>query len=208
VPKTQKLLSEMQGEQDYGVFLAAQMGSVPNELQLIVQTARYDEQAQGLRPRGNYIIRVLGVREHRISLGVFGKLFFASEHPILFHHNEPRVAVHFEGQSGDVNELVLDVHQAYVSTFGPWRELATDINRAQPLNKLLAAGGGTLGVMPKPAAERMVKVFQHHQMTARLEEQPFERDDEHGRSHLAKLLGIDDSYFVALDFSVEEMGKI
>lgn len=209
MPKREKLLSELGSEHDYGIFLAAQMGGVPNELQMIVQTARFDTEKQGLRPRSQYIIRALGIAEHRVSLGVFGRLFLADEHPILFHHNEARLAVRFAGKPKDVNELVLDIHQAYVSTFGPWRELATDINREKPLVNLLTSGEGLLGIMPKPAAERMVKVLEHHGLTARLEgEGIHETQDEHGRSRLRKLLGIDDSYFVALDFSVEEMGKI
>ena len=209
MPKTQQLLNELQGEGDYGIFLAAQMGGVPSELQLIIQTAQYDDQAGGLRPRRQYVIRALGVEEHRISLGVFGRLFIADEHPILYHHNLPRVAVNFEGTPDDVNELVLDIHQAYVTTFGPWRELATDINRSQPLVNLLSSGSGLLGTMPKPAAERMVKVLEHHGLKATLDEKVMhDGQDEHGRSRLMKLLGIDDSYLVALDFSVEEMGKI
>lgn len=208
MPKREKLLSELQEEKDYGIFLAAQMGGVPNELQLIIQTARLDEEKQGLRPRSQYVVRVLGIAEHRMSLGIFGRLFFADDHPILYHHNQPRLAVQFEGKPKDVNELVLDIHQAYVTTFGPWRELATDINREKPLVNLLTSGSGLLGVMPKPAAERMVKVLEHHGLVANLDQQPMPEEDEHGRSHMRKLLGIDDSYFVALDFSVEEMGKI
>ncbi len=209
MPKREKLLSELKGEKDYGIFLAAQMGGVPNELQLIIQTAQLDEEKQGLRPRSQYVIRVLGIAEHRMSLGIFGRLFFADEHPILFHHNQPRQAIRFQGKPKDVNELVLDIHQAYVTTFGPWRELASDINREKPLVDLLTAGEGTLGVMPQTAAERMSKVLQHHGLTVRLEEQDgYDKEDEHGRSRFRKLLGIDDSYFVALDFSVDEMGKI
>lgn len=208
MPKTQQLLDELRGEADYGIFLAAQMGGVPNELQLLVQTAQYDAEAQGLRPRHQYTIRALGVIEHRVSLGVFGRLFIAEEHPILFHHNLPRVTIQFEGKPDDVNELVLDIHQAYVTTFGPWRELAADVNREKPLVDLLTSGSGVLGAMPKPAAERMARVLTHHGMTAKLDEASREDQDEHGRSRLLKLLGIDGSYFVALDFSVEEMGKI
>jgi hypothetical protein len=209
MPKTQQLLDDLQGEQDYGIFLAAQMGGVPNELQLIIQTAQFDAQAQGLRPRRQYVIRILGVEEHRISLGVFGRLFIADEHPILYHHNLPRAIVNFEGTPKDVNELVLDIHQAYVTTFGPWRELASDINRSQPLVNLLTSGAGQLGIMPKPAAERMEKVLTHHGLKVTLDEKSlYADDDEHGRSRSFKLLGIDDSYFVALAFSVEEMGKI
>jgi hypothetical protein len=208
MPKREQLLEQLQGGDDYGIFLAAQMGGVPNELQLIIQTAKYDEAAGGLRPRGQYVVRALGVREHRMSLGVFGRLFFADEHPILHHHNQPRATIHFEGAPKDVNELVLDIHQGYLSTFGPWRELAADINRSQPLVNLLASGEGILGQMPLPGAEQMRKVLEHHGMTVRLETQPLEAEDEHGRSRFAKLLGIDDSYFIALDFTVDEMGKV
>jgi hypothetical protein len=73
---------------------------------------------------------------------------------------------------------------------------------------LLKSGSGILGIMPAPAAERMAKVLAHHQMTCKLGQDPeFGREDEHGRSRLAKLLLLDDSYFIALDFSVEQLGK-
>jgi hypothetical protein len=206
--KRDKLLGELQGEKGYGILLAAQMGGVPQELQLIIQTAQFDEQKQGLRPRGQYVIRALGVAEHRISLGVFGALFFAEEHPVLLHYNAPRAVIHFEGQAKDVNELALDIHQAYLSTFGPWREMARDINHEKPLIDLLLGENGVLGTMPRPGAERMVRVLEHHGMKGRLEEASlYDMQDEHGRSRQMKLLGIDDSYLIALDFSVDEMGK-
>ena len=169
MPKRDQLLRELQGEQDYGVLLVAQMGGVPNELQLIVETARYDEAAQGLRPKHDYTIRVLGVREHRASLGVFGRLnFVESDHPLLYHHNTPRVAVYFDGKPQSVNELVLDISQTYVTTFGQWRHLvdmAEDINRALPMVDLFSSGYGLLGTMPKPLAERIGKVLTHHRVS-------------------------------------------
>ena len=208
MPERERLLSELADENAVGVLLLAQMGGTPNELQLFIQTAQYDDAAQGLRERGNYIIRVLNTQEHRLSLGLFGSLFIAEEHPILLHHNEPKVAVFFTGTPADVNELVLDIHQAYASTFGPWRELVADINREMPLVDLLKSGAGRLGTMPKTAAERMVRVLQHHQLAARLDvEGSREASDGHGRSMLWKLLGVGDSYFVALDFAVDKMGK-
>ncbi len=209
MPVREKLLSELAGEHDVGILLIAQMGGVPNELQLIIQTAQYDEAVQGLRERSGYIIRVMSVREHRLSLGLFGKLFFADEHPILLHHNEPLVQVHFEGQPKDVNELVLDIHQAHATTFGPWRELAQNINREKPLVNLLLSGSGLLGEMPKTAALRIAKVLEHHQMEAKLIGADTEKSktDDHGRSTQWKLLGVGDSYFVALDFAVDTMGK-
>ncbi len=208
MPERDRLLSELQGDDDVGVLLLAQLGGTPNELQLFIQTAQYDEAAQGLRERNNYIIRVLGVHEHRLNLGLFGNLFIAEEHPILLHHNEPKFAVDFNGTPGDVNELVLDIHQAFASTFGPWRELAADINREQPLVDLLQRGSGRLGTWPKTAAKRMVRVLEHHQLTAHLEtESDREATEDHVRSTLYKLLGIGDSYFVALDFAVDKMGQ-
>jgi hypothetical protein len=211
MPKREQLLSQLQAEQDYGVLLVAQMGGSPNEVQVIVETARYDPAAEGLRPTGDYIIRALGVREHRVTVGVFGSLAFLDEHPLLYHHNTPRVAVHFDGKPQDIHELVLDISQAYVSTFGPWRNLIdmhADINRSQPLVDLLTSGFGLLGTMPKPLAERMARVLAHHHIHASLsEEAGFETVDEHGRSRLVKLLLLDQSYVIALDFSVDEMGK-
>ena len=211
MPKRDQLISELQGEQDYGVLLVAQMAGVPNEIQLIVETARYDAAAEGLRPQHDYVIRVLGVREHRVNLGVFGRLTFTDDHPLLYHHNTPRVAVYFDGKADDVNDLVLDISQAYVSTFGQWRHLvdmAEDVNRALPLVELFSSGYGLLGTMPKPLAERMAKVLAHHGVGHSLtEDSSFDTQDEHGRSRLAKLLLIDQSYFIALDFSVEQMGK-
>lgn len=206
------LLSELEGENDYGVLLVAQMGGVPNELQLIIETARYDASVQGLRPQHDYIIRVLGAREHRTTLGVFGKLVFVEdEHPLLYHHNTPKVAVYFDGRAANVNELVLDISQAYVSTFGPWRHLvdmAEDINRAMPMVDLLQSGYGLLGTMPKPLAERMEKILAHHGVGCTLsEDATFYTPDDQGRSRMAKLLLIDQSYFIALDFAVEQMGK-
>jgi hypothetical protein len=206
--KHEALLAELQGENRYGIFLAAQMGGVPQELQLIIQTAVFDEQVQGLRPQNQYVIRALGVVEHRVSLGVFGNLFMADEHPVLLHYNAPRAVIQFTGQPDDVNELVLDINQAYLSTFGPWRELAKDINRTQPLVNLLTSGSGVLGTMPKPGAERMTRVLAHHGMQATLDEsRMYDEQDEHGRSQNMRLLGIDDSYLIALDFTVDELGK-
>jgi hypothetical protein len=208
MPDREKLFAELSGDNRVGILLMAQMGGVPNELQLFIQAAEYDETAQGLRERGSYLIRVLSVREHRLSLGLFGGLFIAEQHPILLHHNEPKPEVHFEGRPADVHELVLDIHQAYASTFGPWRELASDINREKPLVDLLSSGGGRLGTMPQTAAERMVRVLQHHGLKTWLAgETTRAAVDEHGRSTLWKLLGVGDSYFVALDFTVDQMGK-
>ena len=209
MPKRDQLLSDLSREQDYGVLLLAQMGGAPNELQLIVQTAEYDLAAQGLRERQRYMIRALGVREHKVSLGVFGTLQFSDDHPLLYPHNSPRVGVFFRGKVSSPTDLALDVSQAHASTFGPWRHVANDLNLTMPLVDLMASGGGLLGEMPKPLAERMARVLAHHGIEHKLiEESEFETTDEHGRSRLAHLLLIDEAYIVALDFSVELLGKV
>ncbi|MBK9750968.1 MAG: hypothetical protein J0M07_01860 [Anaerolineae bacterium] len=210
MPKRDQLLSELGGEQDYGVLLVAQMGGVPNQIDLIIQTAIYDEAAEGLRPRHTYIIRALGVREHRLTVGMFGKLRLLDEHPLLYHHNAPKVAVYFDGTPKDLNELVLDISQTHVLAYEGWRHLVDtdDINRSTPMTTLFKRGFGVLGVMPKPLAERIGKVLEHHGIKhTDNEELPDDNTDEHGRSRLAKLLLLDQSYIIALDFSVEELGK-
>ena len=209
MPKREQLLKETSGEHDVGVLLVAQMGGVPEEIQLIIQTATYDEDVGGLREKTAYVVRALGVKEHRASLGVFGSLFFGVEHPVLYHHNDATYDIHFEGTPDDPNELVLDIQAAYSYEFGPWRDLGEDINREQPLFDLLQSGGGTLGTMPEKAAQRMIKVLEHHGMSGTLDMQREARSgepDDHGRTERLKLLGIDDSYFIAYSFSVEEMG--
>ncbi len=215
MPDRNKLLSDIEGLKHYGVLLAVQMGGVPNEIQLIFQTAEFDEAAQGLRPLNNYVIRALGVREHKVSVGLFGRLAFMDDHPLLIHHNTPRVAVMFDGAPANVNEMALDLQQAYISTFTVWRHLAemgSDLNTTIPLTELLAKDDGEgskmLGVMPKPLAERVEKVLAHHGLPYHSAQDPDWTDtDEHGRSQLSKLLLIDQSYVIALDFSVEQIGK-
>jgi hypothetical protein len=209
MPKREKLLSQLGGEKDYGVLLTAQMGGVPNELQLIIETAHLDEKANGLRPQGQYVIRVLGVFEHQVHLGVFAKLKFVDDHPLLYQHNFPPVGFFFRGKPQNVYELILDIEQAHVSTFGFWRKFTDYLELDKPLVELLTSGGGLLGRMPKPLAERMAKVFEHHKVEHKLIEGDLHEDeDEHGRSRMAKLLLIDNSYFVALDFAVDELGKV
>jgi hypothetical protein len=203
------MLSQLQAEDDYGVLLLVQVGGAPNELQLMIQTAKYDQAAGGLRPRGQYILRALGVREHKVSVGVFGTLKFEDDHPLLFQYNTTPVAVFFKGAPQDVNELTLDIHQAHASTFGGWRQFPQYMNVGQPLVTLLKSGGGLLGEMPKPLADRLEKVLAHHRLDSKLVEgEATDPEDEHGRSRLHKVLTIDQSYVVALDFSVDEIGKV
>lgn len=207
MPKRDKLLDQLKDEKDYGVFLMVQMDGVPETLQLVVATTHLDETTGGLRDRGQYVIRALGVQEHRAEVGLFGKLGFLDEHPLLDQYNTAPVGVFFKGQPDNVNELLLDIMQAQSSVYGFWRDFPRYMNIAQPLVDLLGSGGGMLGEMPQPLAERMAKVLDHHGLEHKLVMDETPDKDEHGRSQLRKLLLIDDSYVIALDFSVEELGK-
>ncbi|MDX1991045.1 MAG: hypothetical protein SF029_01565 [bacterium] len=201
MPKRDKLLAELQGEDRYGVLLMAQMDAVPETLQFVVVTTQMDEAAGGLRDQGRYIIRALGVREHRVSVGIFGNLRLLDDHPLLYEYNTPPTGLFFRGTPDDANELVLDIFQGYASTFGPWRQIPTYFNLNRPLLDLVSGGGDLLGEMPKPLAERLDKVLQQHRLETKVME---------GKRTEPKLkvLLLDDSYVVALDFSIDELGKV
>lgn len=207
MPKREKLLNELKGEHDYGVLLMSQMDSVPETLQFVVATTQYDEQAEGLRDQSRYVIRAIGVREHRISLGLFRSLRFVDDHPLLYEYNTPPVGVFFKGQPDHPNELLLDIMQAHSSTFGVWRTFPQYLNIAQPLLDLLTSGGGLLGEMPKPLAERMNKVLTHHKLETKLMEASKIGMSEDSHSIRQSALLIDDSYMVATTFSVDALGR-
>jgi hypothetical protein len=212
MPKREQLISQLQGDDEFGVLLMGQMGGVPNELQLIVQTVTYDEAAGGLRDRARYIIRALGVREHKLVLGLFKTLRFTTDHPLLYPHNTPSTGVFFRGglpEGINLYELIVDITQAHEHTFAGWRSFAEDVNHTVPLVDLLKSGGGVLGEMPKPAAERVAKVLERYGIEHKLIEDPaFRSSDERGRSSLAEALLIDEGYVVSLAFSVEQMGQV
>lgn len=208
MPKREQLIRELEGDNDVGVLFVAQMGKVPDEIQLIIQTAQYDADADDLRDRTTYLVRGFGVVEHRVTLGAFGSLFFAIQHPILYHHNAAQHEIRFEGIPADPNALLLDIQAAYSTTFGPWRSLTNDINTELPLFDLLKQGQGTLGELPLPIADLIMDVFEHHDLVATSIEISLERSDEpddDGHTERLKLLSLDDSYLVAHEFRVEEI---
>ncbi|MCU0496258.1 MAG: hypothetical protein MUF87_02770 [Anaerolineae bacterium] len=207
--RQEQLLKELSGEQAYGVLLMVQMDGVPETLQLVVVTTEYDAQAGGLRDKGRYVIRAIGVQEHRVSVGVFGSLTFHEDHPLLYQYNQTPVGLFFRGQAADANALMVDFLQAYASTFGLWRQIPTYLNTTKPLLSILGSSGDLIGEMPKPLADRLTKVFDQHQLEHKLVQgQTPLASDEHGRSQLMKALVIDQSYIVAMDFTVETLGKI
>ncbi|MBC8098473.1 MAG: hypothetical protein H7Y11_03445 [Armatimonadetes bacterium] len=208
MPKRAQLLEALAGENSIGILLMLQMDGVPETLQLVIATAEFDPQVNGLREKGNYVVRAIGVREHRVSAGQFGGVRFATDHPLLYQYNTTPVGLFFRGTPPDVNALLIDLIQGYTSTFGPWRQIPMFINVAQPLHTLLTGGGDLLGEMPLPLAENLTKALEKHQLETKIiTGEPPLGADEHGRSQLMQALILDESYIVALDFSVELLGK-
>ncbi len=200
MPKRDQLLDELKGENDYGVLLMVQMDGVPDTLQAIIATTQYDDSASGLRDKHQYIVRAVGVKEHQVSVGMFKSLKLMDDHPLSYAYNTTPVALFFRGTPKDTNELVLDLFQGYASTFGPWRQIPEYLNTSKPLVELLSGGGDLLGQMPLPLAERLQKVLEHHGLETKLVE------DKQTEPKM-KVLTLDESYIMALDFTIESFGN-
>lgn len=207
MPRRDQLFQELEGDDRFGVVLLAQLDAVPETLQLIVTTTRLDPVTGGFRDVGQYIVRAIGVAEHKLTLGLFTTALLKDEHPLLYQYNTSPVGLFFRGQADDTHALFGDVLQAYASTFGPWRQPPVYLNTAKPLISLLASGGDLVGQMPTPLADNLAKAFEAHGLETRAIAEPMEAEDEHGRSRMRKVLLMDESYIVAFDFTVEVLGK-
>ncbi|GAB4314542.1 MAG: hypothetical protein Kow00117_06780 [Phototrophicales bacterium] len=201
----QQLMDEVNTEQGYGVFLMAQMDSAPDTLQFIIATTEFDETVNGLRDKHRYIVRCIGVQEHQIMLGMFKhiSLHQKEEHPLLYQYNTTPVGLFFRGNPTNVNELILDVFQGYASTFGQWRHIPDYLNVSKPLVDVFSSGGDLVGEMPKPLADRLDKILKHHQLETKIIE-----GERHKEMPYMKALLLDESYVVAIDFSVDKLGKV
>ena len=203
MPKTEQFIDEINRENGYGIFLMAQMDSVPETLQFVIATTEYDDQAKGLRDKSRYIVRAVGVQEHRVSMGIFGQVQILDSHPLLYQYNAPPVGLFFRGQPESPQELLLDLIQAYSGVMQEWRHIPTYLNMQQPLVELVRSGGGLLGEMPVPLADGLERVLQHHGLeTHRV------AGEQSGEQPTMKLMLLDDAYVVAMDFTIEELGKV
>lgn len=213
MPKTEKLLNDMKGDDRQAAMLVTQVGGMPNELQVILETAQYDGEKDGLRPLNNYIVRVLGVTEHRIvNLGTTVETIrLLDDHPLLYQYNSTPTALFFRGKPEDTNALVLDIAQVHATTFGPWRHFPEYLNVEQPLFSLLESGGGLLGQMPSPLAENLVKVLEKHGLETKVMqgENPADKNkNPMVKQQKIKVLFIGASYFISYAFSIDELGKV
>lgn len=196
----QEIVQTLDDDHKLGILLAAQVGGTPEEVQLILQTADFDEESKSIQPRRAFIIRCLGVQEHRLSLGLFNKMVHVEDHPLLWNHNFPYRQIYFRGTPENVDSLMLDLTQLFGQHYGPFRTLADQVNRSMPMGKLLTSGHGLLGEMPLPMAEKVQALLERYGLTVRLN--PSEQEDP---PISFQLLVMDDSFLIAQLYSVEPM---
>jgi hypothetical protein len=195
----EQLTREMQAEDAVGLLAAAQLGRSVNELSLVVQTTLFDRSIGGLRPQTQYVIQARGLAEHKLTLGLFNRIGFVADHPLLYHHNLPRVRVFVGSPNADPEPLIQAISDAHVQVYDGWRDLEMDLNKLAPLDRVLRAGYGLLGEMPQPFAKAVSAVLTQHGIQHTLME-----DD--APPVPMKLLVLDESYLVGADFTAEVAG--
>jgi hypothetical protein len=195
----QQLMQSLTDEPDkIGILLAVQMGGTPQELQLLIQTANFTEETHTVQSEEAFLLRCVGVGEHRVSLGMFKQMMLVDDDPLLWNHNTPYVQVYFRGQTEQIDTLMLELTQLYGQHYSVFRSLADDINRMAPLSTILSGGYGLLGEMPTPMAERVKTLFERNGLTITF--QPSERETP---TIPSRLLVLDDSFFIAQLFSAD-----
>lgn len=209
MPKRQAFFNDLAGENRQAALLIAQVGAMPTEIQLVTQVAEYDASVEGLRPIRTYIIRVNGATEHRVmSLGMtVDHVSIETDHPLLYQYTAAPAAVFFRGQPKDVNGLVLDIAQAHSLTFQGWRPFPMYLNVEKPLASLLASGGGLLGQMPLPLADKLTPILEHYGLEHKVMVGEPHMKPRFADQPLSVLL-MGESYFISFMFSFEEMGKV
>lgn len=209
MPARQQFLEDMSGDDRHAAILVAQVGGMPTELQLIVQTSEYISGEGGLKPLRTFIIRVNGVIEHRVvNLGMTaGDVQLTGDHPLLWQYTEKPAGVFFRGTPEDPHALGLALSQVYLDVFDMWRTFPNYINTSQPLNELLTSGGGLLGQMPRPLADKVVPLLERHGLETKViyDESYIERAEGPMREQEMLALIFDDSYFISQMFTFELM---
>jgi hypothetical protein len=193
-----KVIEELDPENSLGALLVVQMGTTPQEVQLILETTRYDEGKEALQRGDSYIVRCISVQEHRVSVGLFRKMVYTEDHPLLWNHNHMYRQVYFRGRPDHVEDLMLELNQLYGEHYGAFRSLASDVNHAMPLGTLLTSGDGMLGEMPAPMAEKVKRLLERHGFKV-----CFITSDMEPPEIQYSLLVMDDSFFIAHMFSAD-----
>ncbi len=197
-PAFLQMVSEMAEENAIGLALVAQLGSTPSEISLMFRTAILDQSVGALRPVGQYMIQIVSLVEHQLSLGLFNHFAYVDDHPLLYHHNAPSYRVFVTSVAADPDKVLAALERAYAEMFGRRRMIEEDFNeRAEPQD-ILTAGMGLLMATPEPFAQRAIDVLKAHNVSATL------LPDEPKIGHFA-LLAFDDSYCVGRMFTIESM---
>ncbi len=189
---------ELEAENAVGLLLAAQLGNTPSELILMLRTTILDAALGGLRPVGQHVIRLAGLVEHKITLGLFNHMAFVDDHPLLYHHNAPAIRIYVSSPASDPDAVLRQIEAAHSATFGRWRDLHDDLNHRAEARDILAQGVGTLGEMPAPFAETVAQVLKANGITStQVEGEP--------KIGHCLLLAFDNSYLIARNFAVDNV---
>ena len=191
------IVRDLQTEGAVGLLLVAQLGNSPSEMILAVRTTILDQAVGGLRPLNQYLIKLAGLVEHKITLGLFNHLALVEDHPLLHHHNAASVRIYLGSPTVDPDAVLDQLEGAHFEMFGRWRDLGDDLNHRIAPAELLKAGMGTLGEFPTPFAAALGDVLKANDIaywTA-------PGEPKIGRCYL---LAFDNSYLVARGFSVEQ----
>lgn len=189
---------DLEAENAVGLLLAAQLGNTPSELILMLRTTILDAALGGLRPVGQYVIRVMGLVEHKLSLGLFNHMAFVDSHPLLYHHNAPAMRIYVTSPAADPETVLDQIEAVHAEMFGRWRDLQDDLNHRVDPHELLRQGMGTLGEVPAPFADAITQVLTANGVTsAQVEGEP--------KVGHCLLLAFDNSYLIARNFSVDKV---
>src|SRR5579859_4007947 len=149
----QPIADDLSDESAVGLLLAAQLGNTPTEMALVVRTTLLDRATGSLSPVRQYVIRIGGMVEHKLTLGPFDQVAFVDDHPLLYHHNAPGVRIFISSPAADPDAVLRDIAEAYSRLFNGLRDLRSDLNHRADPRMILQQGMGTLGEVPAPFAD-------------------------------------------------------
>ncbi len=195
-PAFAQMMQEMQAESAVGLSLAAQLGSTPSELSLVLRTTLLDNSVGALRPVGYYLIKMISLTEHKMALGMFNHMAYVDDHPLLYHHNAPSYRIFVTNPAADPDAVLDQIEAAHTETFAQWRTLDQDLNKRSDPHAVLSSGMGLLMETPKPFADAVKRVLAANNIGVSLIE------GEPKIGHFM-LFALDNSYFVARSFSIE-----
>jgi hypothetical protein len=193
-----EILQELQEPNALGLLLAAQLGTTPADITLVLRTTTLNQQTGELTPIGMYQIKLGSTVEHKVTLGPFNHAAAMDDHPILYHHNHIGIRVFVTNPAPDVDAAYDNLAAAYLEMFGQYRQLIQDLNQRAEPDEILEKGMGVLGEFPEPFALTAARVLHENGVKTTL----VAGDAKIGGF---KLLAFDNSYFVARTLDVQKV---